>query len=130
MSPVETFTALGALATVGAGFAGVARWLFAIQQAATRALDGLADLRAEREADKAVYDKRLEKAEDAAASIRSLADAVKHQGEITALEIRNLTERLAEHASFSKEAMGELKYGQKTQESAIQALKQQIAKLA
>jgi hypothetical protein len=129
LNGVETFTALGALGTVGMGFAGVVRWVFALSEKASRALDGVAEIRAEREIDKAVYDRRLEKAEDAAASIRSLADAVKHQGELTALEIRNLTERLAEHSSFTKEAMGELKHGQKNQETAIQALKQQIAKL-
>jgi hypothetical protein len=130
MTPIETFTALGALGTAGAGFAGVVRWVFSIQDAAGRALAGVGEIRAERDADKLAYDKRLEKAEDAAASVRSLADAVRHQGEITALEIRNLTECLAEHSSFTKEAMGELKHGQKTQENAIQALKQQIAKLA
>ena len=108
---------------------GGALWLFNVSQKADAALQGVNAIRAERERDKIAYDRRLEKAEETAGSVRDLAGAVRHMGEMTALELKTLADKFGEHSAFMKEQIGEVRHSLKNTEAKVLALTAQVAKL-
>lgn len=72
------------------------------------------------------WGKRMERAENAADSMRELAGAVRHMGEMTAAEIKHLAEKVGEHADFAKDQFGEIRHTLKNQDARVQALAQKV----
>lgn len=88
-------------------------WVWNARGIAVSARDDLAALIEERKEDKAIFGARLSKTEQTAASMDRLADAVKSGSELTHLQIFNLTEKMAEHAIFTKERFASLENNMK-----------------
>lgn len=125
MTPSETGTAVGAFTTTGVAFLAMVRWVFTLKSQADKATDDVENLTR----DMGKFNERLERAEQVGGAVKDLAAAVKEQGSLTAMELKNLNQRFGEHASFTKEQFSELQSGQRTQEMAIQGIKVQIARL-
>lgn len=94
-------------------------WLWSVRSMAINTRDDLADLKAERERDKVSWGARLTKAEQTAAAMDRLSDAVRSGAELTALQISTLAEKVAEHATFTKEQLAEIRHEQKNVRQAL-----------
>lgn len=120
---------VSAFVAIGASGMGILWWLFNTWRIANEAKQDIVEIRNEREKDKEGYDKRLEKAEDAAASIRDLASAINHLGELTKLSMDNLSRRVEEHASFTRKAFDDVQRTQNDQGGEIKTIQKIVAKL-
>ena len=111
-------------ATVFAAFlawTGMVGWIWNVRGIAVNARDDLAAFREERDRHDRDIDERLKKAETTAASVERLADAVKYGADLTAEQMKNLSERLGEHAIFTKEQLTEIRQEQKAVRQALAA---------
>jgi hypothetical protein len=100
---------------------GLVGWVWSIRSIAANARDDLVELKVERERDKISFNARLVLAERAAANVERLADAVKYSADLTAEQIKNLSERFGEHAIFTKEQLAEIRHEQKAVRQALAA---------
>jgi methyl-accepting chemotaxis protein len=95
------------------GYTAVVVWLVRLEGKASQTSNGLADMRQDRERDNEAFHARLERAEQTAEAVRELAAAVRHGGEMTAAQIKNLADRFSEHAADTKEQLSEVKEEQR-----------------
>lgn len=100
---------------------GVVGWIWNVRAIAVNARDDLAEYRADRERHDRAIDERLKRAETTAASVERLADAVKYGADITSSQIKNLSEKLGEHAVFTKEQLADIRNEQKSVRQALSA---------
>jgi hypothetical protein len=100
---------------------GLVGWVWSIRSIAANARDDLVELKVERERDKISFNARLVLAERAAANVERLADAVKYSADLTAEQIKNLSERFGEHAIFTKEQLAEIRHEQQAVRNALSA---------
>ena len=127
MTPAE-WTGVAGVTIAALGTIGIpcALWLQKVEKTANEAKLGVERIDRERTEALVIWTRRMEKAEDAAESMRELAGAVKHMGELTAAEIKHLAEKVGEHASFAKEQFGEIRHTLKNQDARVQALAQKV----
>lgn len=122
MPPIDTPAIVGAVVTVSGAFVATLRWIFAVSSKVDETKDAIEAANKERLADRVVYDKRLEKVESAAMDIRDLAAAVRHQGEMTTMQLKALTDKMGEHAEFTRQSLAEVKEGQKAFQAEVRAV--------
>ena len=122
MTPADWGQTLsGAVAVIALG-AGYGLWVFKVSEKANKAYEGVQRIDRERAEAIVSWGRRLDKAENAAESMRELAGAVKHMGEMTALEIRTLSEKVVEHSILAKDQFVEIRTTLTQQDAMLRAL--------
>lgn len=98
-----------------AAWTGLCAWVFNVRGIAVNARDDVleikterAELKIEREREKREFEARLRVSEQTSEAVRELAAAVRHGAEMTNTKLENLTNRFAEHATLTKDRLGEV----------------------
>jgi hypothetical protein len=121
MSALDLIPVAGPAVGAVTGLIGMARWIFNVSNKADEAKKAIAVMAHQMAEEKIVYDKRLEKVEAASMDIRDLTAAVRHQGEMTTLQLKALTEKMAEHSDYTLRSLLEVRESQKSFQTEIRA---------
>jgi hypothetical protein len=104
---------------------GLARWVFAVSAKANEAMEAIQDIKSQSALEKAAQNKRLEKVEETTMSIRDLTFAVRHQGELTAVQLKALTDKISEHSDYTRDRFMELRAAQVNLDQQLQIISRQ-----